>query len=134
MIKKSILIWLSIIPLAVLNGGLRDAVFSPWLGENIARPLSGIILCLLIFIVSLIFIPRIGKGSPEKSRAKTYWKIGALWIVLTVIFETSLVLAMGGNFRQVLEMYDISTGELWLLVVVFMGIVPWLTAKIKRII
>jgi hypothetical protein len=61
MIKKSILIWLLIIPLAILNGGLRMEVLIPWLGESCAEPISGVILCLLIFIVSLIFIPRIGK-------------------------------------------------------------------------
>ena len=129
MLKKSILIWLSIIPLAVLNGALREAVLNTWLGESIARPLSGIVLCAMIFVVSLVFIPRIGRGEP-----KIYWKIGALWIGLTVVFEAVLVFAMGGNFRQILEMYNISTGELWLLVVLFMGIAPWLIAKIKRII
>jgi hypothetical protein len=129
MIKKSILIWLSIIPLAILNGGFRDAVLTPWLGENCSQPISGIILCLLVFIVSLIFIPRIGKGEP-----KTYWKIGILWVGLTLIFETFLGLALGNSFCEVLKAYDITTGNLWLFIVVFIGIAPWLIARIKRII
>jgi len=32
-----------------------------------------------------------------------------------------------------LKAYDITTGNLWLIVVIFMGIAPWLVAKIKRI-
>jgi len=129
MIKKSILIWLSIIPLAILNGALREAFLTSWLGESCAQPVSGIILCLLIFIVSFIFIPRIGKGEE-----KTYWKIGILWIVLTIVFETIFGLATGIGFSELLKAYDITTGNLWLIIVIFTGIVPWLTAKIKRII
>jgi len=128
MIKKSILVWLLIIPLAILNGTLREAFLIPWIGESYAEPVSVIILCLLIFIVSLVFIPRIGK-----EEQKTYWKIGILWIVLTIVFETILGLAMGNSFRELLKAYDITTGNLWLIVVIFMGIAPWLVAKIKRI-
>jgi len=129
MLKKSILIWLSIIPLAILNGGLREFFLINWLGENSAEFVSGIILCLLIFIVSLVFIPRIGKGE-----SKIYLKMGILWIILTIIFETTFGLAIGNSFSELLKAYDITTGNLWLIVVVFIGIVPWLVAKIKRII
>ena len=128
MVKKSILIWLSIIPLAILNGGFRETVLIPRLGENYAQPISGIILFLWIFFVSLIFISRIGKGSP-----KTYWKIGVLWVVLTIVFETFLGLSMGDRLTELLKAYDITTGNLWPLVVLFTGITPWLIAKIKKI-
>ncbi|MCL2327694.1 MAG: hypothetical protein FWC39_04180 [Bacteroidetes bacterium] len=129
MIKKSLLIWLSIIPLAILNGALRQEILSPWLGESIARPLSGVILCLLIFIVSWIFIPRIGKGDQ-----KTYWKIGVVWIASTIVFETILGLAMGNTCAELIQAYDITTGNIWLLVVLFIGVVPWLVVKRKKLI
>ena len=129
MIKKSIFIWLSIIPLAILNGGFREALLIPWIGEGFAEPFSGIILCLLIFLVSLVFIPRIGRGEPT-----TYWKIGILWIALTITFETVFGLAIGNSLSELLKAYDITTGNLWLIVVIFTGITPWLVAKIKRII
>jgi len=126
MLKKSILIWLSIIPLAILNGGLREAFLTPQFGEFFTQIISGIILILLIFIVSFIFIPRIGKGTP-----KTYWRIGILWVVLTLVFETIFGLAMGNTLTELLKAYDITTGNLWLLVVLFIGIVPRLVAKIR---
>ena len=129
MIKKSALIWLSIIPLAILNGILREFVIVPLIGIKYALPISGIILCLLIFIVSLIFIPKLGKGTK-----KTYWIIGGLWVVLTIFFETIMGLASGNNLSELIKAYDITTGNLWLLVVLFVGIAPWLIARIKRII
>jgi hypothetical protein len=128
MIKKSILIWLSIIPLAILNGAFRETFLTPWLGESYAQPISGIILLLLLFIISFIFIPRIGKGEQ-----KTYWKIGVLWVVLTIVFETTFGLSIGMTFAELLKAYDITTGNLWLIIVVFTGIVPWLVAKKRKL-
>ena len=129
MIKKSILIWLLMIPLAILNGGFREVFLTPRLGESYAQPISGIILLILIFLGSFIFIPRIGKGSP-----KIYWIIGILWVALTIVFETILGLAMGDTFEELFKAYDVTTGILWLSVVLFTGVAPWLVAKIKQII
>jgi hypothetical protein len=129
MIKKSMLIWLSITPLAILNGGFRQYALEPLVGEKYARPISGLILCFLIFIVSFIFIPKLGKGT-----VKTYLLIGVLWVFSTIIFETILGLLFGMSISEIIQAYNISTGNLWLIVVVFVGVVPLLIAKIKRII
>ena len=43
MIKKSILVWLLIIPLAILNGGFRQNFLEPSLGVKLANP---IMFCL----------------------------------------------------------------------------------------
>jgi len=129
MLVKSILIWLSILPLAILNGGLRDKIIAPLIGMEYARPISGLILCLLIFAVSLLFIPKLGKGS-----RKDYIFMGLLWILLTIIFETGLGLSLGNTCKEIIATYNITTGDLWLLVIMFIGIVPYLTAKLKHII
>jgi hypothetical protein len=120
---------LAIIPLAILNGGLRDTVINPLIGEKYGLPLSGILLCLMIFIVCWFFIPRIGRGT-----AKTYRIIGLWWVLLTVLFETVFGLLTGDAFTELVKAYDISTGNLWLLVVLFTGTAPWLTAKTRKLI
>ena len=129
MIKKSLLIWLAIIPLAILNGGLRDVVINPLIGAEYGQPLSCFSLCLIIFVLCWFCIPRIGKGT-----AKTYWIIGLWWILLTVLFETGFGLLLGYTFAELIKAYDITTGNLWLLVVLFTGIAPWLTAKTRKLI
>lgn len=128
MIKKSILIWLLIIPLAMLNGLLRDAVLTPIIGEKYALPLSGVILCVLIFLVTLFFIPRLGRGSKQ-----AYIKIGLLWMLLTVSFEFIFGFLRGMPFMEMINAYNITTGNLWSVIVLFVGIVPLLVAKMKRI-
>jgi len=37
MLKELILIWLAIIPLAILNGGLREMVINPLIDEKYGR-------------------------------------------------------------------------------------------------
>ena len=127
MIKKSIFIWLLIIPLGILNGALREKILVPLIGAEYALPVSGIILCILIFMVSFIFIPRLGNGTSE-----TYWRMGFLWLVLTLIFETGLGFLMGKTFGEILKAYDITTGNLWLLVVIMTGCMPRLVALARR--
>ena len=129
MIKKSFLIWLSIIPLAILNGGLREMVVNPLIGEKYGQPLSGVLLCIIIFVLCWFCIPRIGRGT-----AKTYLLIGIWWILLTVLFETGFGLLTGDSFAALIKAYDFTTGNLWLMVVIFVGIAPWLAAKIRRIV
>ncbi len=129
MIRKSLLIWVAIIPLAILNGGLREKVIIPLLGEKYGLPLSGILLCLLIFILCYIFIPRIGKGI-----TKTYWQVGLLWMLLTIAFETVFGLLSGNTLPELLNAYDITSGNLWLLVVLFTSIAPWLAAKSRNLV
>lgn len=50
------LIWVIIIPIAILNGGFREYVLVNLGG--LARPLSGIILSVCIFIVAYLLVPK----------------------------------------------------------------------------
>jgi len=129
MIKKSLLIWVLIIPLAIVNGVLRENVLNAYLGKNSALPVNGIILCFFVFFLSLVFIPRLGKG-----KTKNYILIGLLWLLLTVIFEFTLGFIMNEPLSELIKAYDITTGNLWLFVVLVVGCSPWLTAKIRKII
>ena len=129
MIKKSFLIWLALVFLAIVNGGLRETLISPLIGERYGQPLSGILLSVILFVVCWFCIPRIGRGT-----AKTYWIIGLCWVIWTVLFETGFGLLTGDSMTELMKAYNPTTGNLWSLVVLFIGIAPWLTAKIRKII
>ena len=55
----AILIWIMIIPIAIVNGGFREYILVK-LGI-LARPLSGIILSVCIFVVAYFLVPKIKK-------------------------------------------------------------------------
>ena len=123
---RAIIVWITIVPLAILNGGLRQEVLSPLLGEGIARPISGILLCGIIFVVAYFFL-KVKDWSYKKC-----WFVGLMWMLLTICFETIFGIAIGDSLQTIIDNYNITTGNLWLAVVIFTGFVPVLVKKIKQ--
>ena len=128
-ILRSLLVWVLIIPLAILNGGFRDKVLMSWLGEQAALPVSGILLCILILIVTVLLLHKLVKGD-----SKIYCTIGIVWVFFTIGVEFVIGSIMNNSIEEMLSAYDITTGNLWLLVVIFTGFSPWLSPKIRKII
>ena len=65
------LIWVMIIPIAILNGGFREYVLMVHL-EILALPLSGFILSVCIFLVAYLFVPKIERVC--KTRLHFIWR------------------------------------------------------------
>ena len=111
-ILKSLIVWLCFIPVAILNGGLREYVLTKILGEKWALPVSGIILSVCIFLITWLLLPRIIKALTFKD----CWLIGICWGVLTIAFEFGVGLAGGNTASELLAAYNPLTGNLWLLI------------------
>ena len=54
---KSFIVWICFIPVAILNGGLREYVLVKFIGEETALPVSGILLSVFIFLVTWLMLP-----------------------------------------------------------------------------
>lgn len=119
------LIWVMIIPLAILNGGLREYVLVN-LGA-LARPLSGIILSVCIFIVAWFSVPKI-----KNCVKKDYIIFGVMWFILTNLFDLTAYIKSGEGFSGLLKSYDIFTGNTWLLVVLTALLSPMIVMKIRN--
>ena len=122
---KSFLVWLMIIPLAVINGLVRDCVMQPLLGRY-ALPVSGLTLCVLVLTLTWLFVPRLGIKDFRQLAL-----VGLVWALLAIVFECLLGFALGRSWADLLAAYDMSSGNLWLLVVVCVGCAPWLAAKMR---
>lgn len=109
---KILLIWLCIIPIAIINGGFRDYVLIQYLTPSIALATSGIILSISILVISEIFLPRI-KNFSKKDSIIT----GLLWMMLTISFEFYFGLSSGSSWRELLQAYNPIDGNLWILVI-----------------
>ena len=127
-ILKSLIIWICFIPAAILNGGLREYVLAPAIGQKWALPASGIILSGLIFLITWLMYPRLIKNSTRKEK----WLIGIVWVLLTVIFEFTSGLAGGNSIAELLAAYNPLTGNLWLLVLAVTLLSPVLTGFCMR--
>ena len=89
-------------------------------------PLSGIFLSVLIFVTIYLLISKI-----EKSKPVVYILIGAMWFVLTNLFDLLMTVIGGNPVSDFFDMFDIATGNLWSIVVVVCLISPILTAKLE---
>ena len=121
----AILIWIMIIPIAILNGGLREYVLVK-LGI-LARPLSGIILSICIFVVAYFLIPKI-----ENCVKRDYIMFGVIWFILTNLFDLVAYIKDGGGFIDLVQSYNILTGNTWFLVVLSVLFAPITVMKIRN--
>ena len=123
---KGILVWVLIIPVAILNGALRDNILTPELGSDNSLLLSGLILSACIFIIALIFIPKL------KLTFKQASAIGLIWFLLTNLFDILLVYLEGNNLLNFFEAFDVSTGNLWIVVILSSFFAPVFARSIKK--
>lgn len=118
-------IWALIIPLAILNGGLREVVLAG-LGR-LALPLSGLILSGAILLVARLLIPRIAG-----CKRRDYLVFGILWCALTNLFELGMLLMAGGGLSDYLESFNFLDGNLWALVVLTSLLAPLAAQRWKE--
>lgn len=111
-ILKSLIVWLCFIPVAILNGGLREYILTKAIGEKWALPVSGLTLSVCILLITWLLLPRIAKIRTSKD----CWPIGVCWALLTIAFEFAAGVAEGNTVAELLAAYNPLTGNLWLLV------------------
>lgn len=122
----AILIWIMIIPIAILNGGFREYILVK-LGI-LARPLSGIILSVCIFAVAYFLVPKI-----KNCVKRDYIIFGVIWFILTNLFDLVAYIKDGGGFADLLQSYNILTGNTWLIVVLTALFAPIVVMRIKAV-
>ena len=126
-ILKSLIIWFCFIPVAILNGGLREYVLVKTIGAEWALPVSGIILSVCIFLITWLLLPRMIKAFTSKDG----WLIGIGWALLTIVFEFAAGLAGGSTVSELLAAYNPLSGNLWLLVLLATLLSPVIVRKVK---
>lgn len=126
MILKYTLFWFPLVFIAIINGAIRDLLYKDRLGELAAHQVSTATGILLFGI----YIWALGlKWKLESARQAI--AVGLIWLGLTVAFEFLFFhYAMGHPWSVLLEAYNILEGKVWVLVLVFVAIAPWLSYTI----
>ena len=127
-ILKSLPVWLCFIPVAILNGGLREYVLAKAIGAEWALPVSGITLSVCIFLITWLLLPRVIKAFTSKEG----WLIGTGWALLTIVFEFAAGLAGDSTVSELLAAYNPLTGNLWLLVLMITLLSPIIVKHIQH--
>ncbi|MDK8462531.1 hypothetical protein [Marinobacter sp. SS13-12] len=123
---KALVIWASILVLAVANGALRESVLIPGVGTPAALVVSGLLLSTLIIGVAYLSLPWL-----QISRPVQLWAVGLGWLALTLVFEFSLGLWQGKSWPELLEAYTFKNGNIWPVVLAATALAPYIAARLR---
>ncbi len=116
-------IWLLIAVFAVLNGALREFIVTPYLGESLALPLSGIVLSMVIVVITRLSLDWM---VANRQRSPVAIAIGVLWLIMTLLFEWIFAHVIAGKaLQEMVEMFNPSDGNLFSLVLLVTVLSPY---------
>ena len=118
--KRSALAWFGLFALAFFNGALREFGLKKGLGmtELSAHQLS----CLSGVILMTSFVWQIWRKLNIARLEQAVW-VGIAWFFATAVFET-FVLNRKMSWSQIFHTYNVTAGELWGLVLLWIGSLP----------
>ena len=125
---KAFAVWVVMAVLAVVNGIVRQSVLVPALGEPIGRPMSAVSMLVIVYLLTWLWLAWTGRLSMGQ-----LWLVGALWVVLTVIFESALGVWMRGmSAAEIAATYDPFAPTLWFFVIVGILVAPPIVGALTR--
>ncbi|MEZ5570247.1 MAG: hypothetical protein R3E54_18240 [Halioglobus sp.] len=125
---RAAIVWFGIACLAVCNGLLRDSLLVPALGERTALSVSGLLLSGIVFGVTWLAFRFLG----ARLSRRAYLMIGAQWVCMTLLLDSALGGLRGQTWREFLQVFDVSAGNLFVLVLLASLLAPLTVARIKR--
>jgi hypothetical protein len=126
---RSTVVWFLFLFLAVMNGGFRDAVLTPRLGEVGGHITSTILLCTAMLVVTWLTIEWI---RPAKSTEALL--IGGGWVLMTVAFEFLVGHYVFENpWDRLVADYNLFGGRIWLLVLATSAFAPLIMARARKL-
>lgn len=115
-------VWGLMAVIAILNGGFREVVLIPRVGDYIGHVLSTALLVAAILIISFVYFWR----TPFEYSYIELMLVGVLWTVLTVGFEFLVGYVEGTPLSVTLGQYDVLAGQVWIAVPVTLLLTPLL--------
>lgn len=115
-------LWVLLVFCAILNAALRQGVLIPALGDAAGRALSSITLSAVVLLIAYLFL----SWSDIERSTGDMWLMGAIWAVLTVLFEFGFGhYVMGNSWDALLADYNVLKGRIWILVLITELIGPY---------
>ena len=120
--------WFVLLAVAMVNGALRELTYGKYVSELLAHQLSCISGILLFAVVIRQYVCLWPPVSVRQA-----WGIGLFWMALTVAFEFLFFHYVAGHPWQVLlANYDISSGRLWPLILLWVAVAPYVFYRFSR--
>jgi hypothetical protein len=119
--------WLMFIPIAFINGAIRELILKRYMAELAAHMASCFMISLAIIAAGYFMLRRFASGTGDR----TLWITGAIWVFMTILFEFFFGHYISGiSWETLLHDYNLVQGRLWSLVLAAIFITPIGTKKI----
>lgn len=126
-ISRYLFAWTGLVIIAVLNGTLRVTAFSPHMSDLLAHQLSTV-AGIMFFSIYLWFLSRFWP-IPSAGQAAI---IGCMWLIMTIAFEFLFGhYIVGHSWNKLLADYNIFEGRLWVLILIWTLVAPYVFYKWK---
>ncbi|NJM30326.1 MAG: hypothetical protein HC855_09680 [Rhizobiales bacterium] len=119
-------LWLVIMALETVHGVLRGLFLVPAVGEAAAGQAGLIVGSAIVLLATFIFIGWTGLRSTAG-----LIKLGAIWALLTLLFEIGIGLSRGFDWMRIWEEIDPCQGGTMLLSVAIMFLAPMAAARLR---
>jgi len=121
--------WLGLATLGVTNGIVREIAYADTVGDHAAHQLSTFTLIAMI----AGYTWWLERRWPLASTADAL-RVGSLWVVMTVAFEFGFGHYVdGASWSTLLADYDLTRGNLWILVLVTIAAAPSLVGRTSAV-
>ena len=125
---KYVLAWIPMVFIAIINGAIREGWYGKHLSELQAHQISTVTGVLLfgVYVWALIHIWR--PASAGQAMA-----MGLVWLGMTVAFEFLFGrYVVKRSWRELRRDYNLFAGRVWLVVLVWVTIVPYLFYRLQQ--
>lgn len=124
---KYLAVWFVMLLVSVANGAVRDITYGLYVDELTAHQISmatGILLLgLVIWLCSAIVPVACGREAIT---------LGLFWAALTIAFEFLFFHFVGGHsWAELLASYNVLQGRVWVFVVLWVAVAPWIFFRLR---
>lgn len=127
MILRALTVWVLLLGIAILNGGIREGWITPRFGASTGHVASTIMLAAFILLAAWLTIGWIRPPSPIAAL-----RVGLLWLVLTLAFEfLAGHYLFGRPWSTLWSDYDLSRGRIWVLIPIITLLAPVLAGQLR---
>jgi hypothetical protein len=127
---RGVIVWLLLMLAEVINGSIRTLWIAPVAGDFRARQIGVFSGSIIILAIACLTILWIGTGR----RRGDLLVVGAVWLVLTLLFETGLGrFVLHYSWEKIGADYNVTAGGLLPLGLLVLTLAPSIAARIRKI-
>ena len=124
---RGMLVWFGFMALETVHGILRSIFLVPRVGREASNLIGWPIAAVIVFGVTLLTSRWVGlRGT------KALLTLGALWVVLTFVFEISIGLLQGMDGTQIFHEINPFSGGLLIYSLIVVLLSPYAAARLRR--